>query len=203
MCKSKCLILLFLASLALAGCSSGDEYGQEEEVPTGPPIAFHECVTQARQIDTTGRHQWHDEMYDYIVERAGQYEEVAGKRMEYQKALLDLEGVRLEYLLQNAPERIVTDKGLALFRNLSWTKEDSAALAAIDPEFSAVEAHVTEMQKANREHPEAGVFAEYFNVTLAKSKSYAKVVEVWQANDKEVTALLKRCLPHDEAPAAE
>ncbi len=197
------LLLVLLVPLALVGCASGDEGEQEEEVPIGPPIAFEECVTQARGIDGDGRRMWHDEMYAYIVKHAEQFEGVAGARREYQQAQLDLEQTRFDYLLKNDPRRIVTDQGLTLFRDPTWTNEDSEALAAIDPEFSALKKRAVEMQEANREHPQAGVFAEFFHVTLATSKSYAKVVEVWQANDEEVASLLKRCEPYEEAPAGE
>ncbi len=201
--KSKGLILCLLVSLALAGCSSGDVPEQAEETPTGPPIAFEECVTEARRIDAAGRLQWHDERYDYIVEQAERFEGLAAVRREYQKEILDLEQARFDYLLQNAPERIVFDRGLTLFRNQPWTEEDSAALAVIDPEFSPLEKNVAELKDSNREHPQTGVFAEFLNVTLAKAKSYEKVVEAWQANDEEVTALLNRCLPYEAAPAGE
>lgn len=78
---------------------------------------------------------------------------VADLQRDQQFAEIELRNMEFQYLLQKAPERIVTDRGISAFAEFEWAAADGDALRRVNPDFAKLERWAEKNARRLAEHP--------------------------------------------------
>jgi hypothetical protein len=198
------LLLAFLPILFVA-CAKEKESDLPELPPyvpmseAGPPLPFEQCVTKAWEIEMFAQREWYQGQRNLA---AGRYPEVTGAvdlGLQYQLLRIDQRQARLRYLLENDPDRLVTNRGAHAFKNLDWQEADTAALAARDASYMSVENRLLELNRQYKEHPDHQRALDRFRDDLQRTERYGDLVDRLETRDREIEQTLERCEAHAAA----
>ena len=139
--------------------------------------------------------------FQYDVSRlvAGKWPElkaVADLQRDQQFAEIELRNMEFQYLLRNAPERIVTDRGISAFAEFEWAAVDSDALRRVNPGFVKLERWAEKNAKRLAQHRKYAVVQERIG-SLREDERYRSMKRRYEKRLAE----LERALTTGPAPA--
>jgi len=137
--------------------------------------------------------------YDLSRLVAGNWPElkaVADLQRDQQFAEIELRNMEFQYLLRNAPERIVTDRGISAFTEFGWTAADSDALRRANPDFVKLERWAEKNAKRIAQHRKYAIVQERIG-SLREDERYRSMKRRYEKRLAE----LERALTTGPAPA--
>ena len=114
---------------------------------------------------------------------------VTGLYRDLQFALLELNNMRVNYLMDYVPERLVLDKGLTAFADFDWTEADSEALREINSKYAKLERWVEKFTKDLSNHPDLPE-ADTRITSLQHHDYYRSMIEQYQARLVDIESAL-------------
>jgi hypothetical protein len=119
-----------------------------------------------------------------------QLEEVAGLQRDLHFALIELNGLRFQYLLEHDPDRLVIDQGLDTFVEFEWTEKDNRALRDLDDRYAKLESWVEKFTNELSGHPRLSE-ADHSMGQLHHNPHYRNMIVRYQARLTDIESALE------------
>lgn len=95
---------------------------------------------------------YHRQLYNFARDRWPSWKDAFQDQKKYQFARIKLKTMKFEYLLNNDPDRLVTEHGIHDFINLVWTEEDTRKLRREVEGAAALIERVQQAKEAFQDH---------------------------------------------------
>ncbi len=154
-----------------------------------------DCLADVYAGYADAQRTWQRSLRDMIVSARVEFTELAQLAADLQLAMIDKGEARFRYLVDQAPDRLNFDGGLAGFVNvgLAWSDEDNLALMANDPGYRAVEERISRLRADNDTRPDWPALRTYFRTELSTSEPYADALERLASSTAEWEDRLDAC----------
>jgi hypothetical protein len=116
--------------------------------------------------------------------------EVAGLQRDLQFALIELNNLRFQFLLENDPDRLVIDQGLDTFVEFEWTEKDGRALRDQDERYAKLERWVEKFTNELSDHPRLSE-ADHSIGQLHYNQHYRTMIVRYQAQLTDIESALE------------
>jgi hypothetical protein len=133
--------------------------------------------------------KFNNDYYEFLVKRWPDLKPILTIRLNYGLALLEFRHMCFYYLLQNAPERIVRDKGIDEFINFSWTAQDNEALQAVNPVFGELKSRILMMKQTIDHHPLLPQLQSKLK-TLDQDKEFQALIQDFKKSKEKIAEML-------------
>ncbi len=154
-----------------------------------------DCLADVYTGYADAQRTWQRSLRDMIVSTRAEFTEVAQLAADLQLAMIDKGEARFRYLVDQAPDRLNLDGGLAGFVNvgLAWSDEDNLALMAYDPDYRALEERISRLRADSDTRPDWPALRTYFRTELSASNPYADALERLGSSTAEWEDRLDAC----------
>ena len=154
-----------------------------------------DCLADVYTGYADAQRTWQRSLRDMIVSARVEFTELAQLAADLQLAMIDKGEARFRYLVDQAPDRLNLDGGLAGFVNvgLAWSDEDNLALMANDPDYRALEERISRLRADNDTRPDWPALRTYFRTELSASAPYADALERLASSTAEWERRLDAC----------
>ena len=172
-----------LSLAALVACGSNGDGNQES------------CLAAVYTEYADAQRTWQRSLNDAIVSARAEFTQLAQLSAELQLAMIDRAEVRFRYLLDQAPDRLQLDGGLAGFVNvgLGWSDEDNVALIAGDPDYRTLEERISRLRADNDARSDWSELRTYFRTEFRPSESYADAYASLASSTAELEVRFDAC----------
>lgn len=127
-------------------------------VMVGAALAAAETVPDRRlaawQAYAAAKQAWHQDLAVFLIRHQPDLRELIELDRDLQLAQVAWRGVRLRYLADAKPERLIIDKGILQFVNFAWSEPETQALIAANPDAADAQARLTGLEARAKDHPQ-------------------------------------------------
>lgn len=163
----------------------------------GPGIqgGSQDCLARVYTGYADAQRTWQQSLRDMIVSARVEFTELAQLAADLQLAMIDEGEAQFRYLVDQAPDRLNLDGGLAGFVNvgLVWSDEANLALMARDPDYRALQERISRLRADNDAHPDWPALRTYVRTELSESEAYADALERLTSSTAEWEDRLDAC----------
>jgi len=158
----------------------------------GLSLDIYQRAHQAMEYNSAALIRWQSSLYELVKTEKSSFSAVASIQRDLQLNLISMRSQRFTYLLQNDPQRLVFEKGIARLSNFDWTADDDRELSLQSPSYANQEKYNAELVRRNKTQSNWPEFRKFFREKLSKTPEYQKLLEELLVAQKTASEMLGR-----------
>jgi hypothetical protein len=179
------ITILFFALVLIAQMSLVTSARAEGRTECAQDVAHKYFLTQKN---------FQSGMRDLLLANWPELQELATLNRDLQTALAELRKLKLIYLLEHEPDKVVTSGGLSKFSNFDWSDEDQAKFVQASEAHAQLAEKVETLKTANNAHPDwEKLRANFRSPEMANSLELKNLMSRFSAGVSKLGKLLGKC----------
>jgi hypothetical protein len=164
-----------------------------QTTPLAHAEEFKACAVRAAARDLAAKKDFQDRLHQMIVDDKPEFKALAALNRDLQIQLAEERKVKIDYLLETNPERIITHHGLSKFSNFTWSDADESRFLEKSEANRKRMEKISDLRKRNNFHADWPRMRGYFRSELTKKPAYKTLMTDFTKSQVEVKNILSSC----------